>query len=95
MNYCCLLAQSCLTLLRPHGLRSPGCLCPWDFPGSNTGVGYHFFLQGTFLTQESNLCLLHWQVDSLPLSHQGSPLHTNEQKEEIPIHAKQSFPFFF
>ena len=21
-----------------------------------------------------NLCLLHWQVDSLPLSHQGSPL---------------------
>ena len=23
--------------------------------------------------QGSNLCLLHWQVDSLPLSHQGSP----------------------
>ena len=22
----------------------------------------------------SNLCLLHWQVDSLPLSHQGSPI---------------------
>ena len=21
----------------------------------------------------ANLCLLHWQVDSLPLSHQGSP----------------------
>ena len=25
-----------------------------------------------FLDQEWNLCLLHWQVDSLPLSHQGS-----------------------
>ena len=26
-----------------------------------------------FLDQGSNLCLLHWQVDSLPLNHQGSP----------------------
>ena len=23
--------------------------------------------------QASNLCLLHWQVDSLPLCHQGNP----------------------
>ena len=38
------------------------------------GVGCHFLLQGTFLTQESNLHLLHGQVDSLLLSHQGSPL---------------------
>jgi len=30
----------------------------------NTGVGCHFLLQGTFLTQGSNL-----QADSLPLSH--------------------------
>ena len=27
-----------------------------------------------FLDQGSNLCLLHWQVDCLPWSHQGSPL---------------------
>ena len=26
-----------------------------------------------FLDQGSNPCLLHWQVDSLPLSYQGSP----------------------
>ena len=26
-----------------------------------------------FLDQGSNPCPLHWQVDSLPLSHQGSP----------------------
>ena len=25
-------------------------LCPWDFPGKNTGVGCHFLLQGIFLT---------------------------------------------
>ena len=40
-------------------------LCPWNFPGENTEVGCHF--QGIFLTQGWNLCLLHWQVDSLPL----------------------------
>ena len=30
-------------------------------------------LQGIFLTQGSNLFLLHWQVDILPLSHHRSP----------------------
>ena len=41
-------------------------LCPWNFPGKNTGVGCHFLLVGIFLTQGSNpylLCLLNWQVD--------------------------------
>ena len=28
---------------------------------------------GIFSDQGSNPCLLHWQADSLPLSHQGSP----------------------
>ena len=32
----------------------------------------HSLLQTIFLTQGSNPCLLHWQADSLPLSHQGS-----------------------
>ena len=36
-----------------------GLLCPWDFPGKSTGVGCHFLLQGIFLAQGSNLCLLH------------------------------------
>ena len=46
------------------------------FPGKNTGVGCHFSPQGIFLTQGSNpgfLHLLHWQADSLLLSHLGSP----------------------
>ena len=29
---------------------------------------------GMFLDQEPNLLLLHWQVDSLPLSHQDFPI---------------------
>ena len=69
----CSVAQSCLTFLWPHGLYPARFLCPWDFPGKNTGVSCHFLLQGIFLTQELNPCLLHWQADSLPVSHQGSP----------------------
>ena len=56
-------------------------LCPWDFPGKNTGVGCHFLLQEIFPiqglklqnlrktkqnTKGLNPHLLHWQVDSLP-----------------------------
>ena len=48
-------------------------LCPWDSLGKNTGVGCHALLQGIFPTQGLNPRLLHWQVDSLLLSYQGSP----------------------
>ena len=44
--------------LPPFGLQPSRILCPWDFPGKNTGVGCHFLLQGVFLTQGLNLCLL-------------------------------------
>ena len=44
-----------------------------EFPGKNTGVGYRFLLEGIFSSQGSNPCLLHWQLDSLPLHHLGSP----------------------
>ena len=52
-------------------------LCPWDSPGKNIGVDCYFLLQGIFLTQGSNLCLLHllhWQVGSLPLAPPGKPI---------------------
>ena len=39
-------------------------LCPWEFPGKNTGVGCHFLLQGIFPTQGWNPCLFHCQADS-------------------------------
>ena len=47
---------------------------PMEFPSKKTGVGWHFLFQGIFPTQGLNPGLLHWQVDSLPLSHQGSPM---------------------
>ena len=39
---------------QPHGLLSARCLCPWDSPGINTGVGCRALFQGIFLTQGWN-----------------------------------------
>jgi len=76
---CCYLVDtSCLTLCDPIDCSPSRLLCPWNFSGKNTGVGCHFLLQGIFPTQESNPHLLHWQLDSLPLSHQGSPFKVIE-----------------
>ena len=44
--------------LRPQGLAR-WCLCLWDFPGKNTGVGCHSLLQGIFPTQGLHVNLLH------------------------------------
>ena len=56
-----------------NSLQPMGCterlLCPWDFPGNNTGVGCHFLLQGIFLTKGSNLDLPHCRETLYPLSH--------------------------
>ena len=59
-------------------------LCPRDSPGKNTGVSCHFPLQGILSIQGSKPCLLgllHWQANSLPLSHPTSPvIDFKEQK---------------
>ena len=73
----CMLSHVCL-ILTPWTVATR-FLCPWNFPGKNTGMGCHLLLQNIFLTQELNLCLLcllHWQADSLPLCHLGS-LHVH------------------
>ena len=69
---CCLVTKSYPTLLQPNGLQPTRLHCPWNFPGKNLEWVYQFFLQSVFLNQGLNPCLLHWQVDSLPRSHQGS-----------------------
>ena len=66
---CGLVTKSCLTLVTPWTIA---CQAPLSmgFPGKNTGVGCYFLLQGIFLTQGSNRCILYLlsrQADSLPL----------------------------
>ena len=49
VTFCCLVANSCLTLLQPHGLQSSRFLCPWDFPDQNTREGCSFSYLGNIL----------------------------------------------
>ena len=89
------LIQSCPILCDLMGCYPARLLCLWNFPGKYTGVGCLFLLQGIFLTQGSSWylwCLLHWQADSLPLCHRGSPHNrkllshkSGRQKSEIII----------
>ena len=78
---CCAKSlQQCLTLCNPMDCSPPGYSIHGDSPGKNTGVGCHALLQGIFLTQGSNLCLLSnlcWQVGSLPVVPPEKPLKTN------------------
>ena len=72
--YVCVCAQSCLTLCDLVDRCPPNSLCPWNFPGKNTGMGCYFLLQRIFPTQGSNPCLLnllHWQANSIPLAPPG------------------------
>ena len=66
--------------LRLHGLWIARLLCPWHFPGTNTGVGCHLLLQRWLRVQTGISCvscigrqiLFHW-------SHSGNP-HTMKSK---------------
>ena len=67
-----LVTQSCLTLFYP--MEPSRLICPWDFPGKNTGVSCQFLLQGILPTQGLNPSLLHCRRILYRLNHQGSPL---------------------
>ena len=68
---------SCVPLCNPMDCSPPGSSVHGIFQaGRNIEVGCHCLLQRIFLTQVSNprlLCLLHWQVGSLPLVPTGKP----------------------
>ena len=42
----------------PMDCKPARLICPCESPGKNTGVHCHFLLQGIFLAQGSNPCLL-------------------------------------
>ena len=55
------LSQLSLTIFDPMDCSLPGSSVHENFPGKNTGMGCHAFLQGIFPTQGSNLGLLHYR----------------------------------
>ena len=63
---CVGLSLSQLLLLRSTGSRCAGSVIVAHGPSSSAACGI-------FPDQGSNPCSLHWQADSQPLCHQGSP----------------------
>ena len=72
----CAQSRSCAWLCDPHALEPTRLLCPWNFPGKNTGVGCHFLPQEIFPTQGSNPGLPRCRQTLYHLSHQGSPFYS-------------------
>ena len=70
----CSLMSDSLRSLRLQPIR---LLCQWNSLGKNTRVGCHSLLQAIFLTQGSNLGLLHCRLIFFfyLLSYLGSPRH--------------------
>ena len=72
---CCLVLKLGLTLVTSWAGAHQAPLS-MDFSKQEYWSGLPFPSPGIFQTQGSNPNLLHWQVDSLPLSHQGSMVHS-------------------
>ena len=73
----CACARACVCVCAP----SHGCLCNHmknhevplsvEFSRQKYWDGCHFLHHGFFLTQGSNMCLLHWQADSFTTAPPG------------------------
>ena len=67
------VAMSCPTLCDPTHCSLPGSSLHGISQPRILGWVCHFLFQEIFPTSGSNLCLLHWQADPLPLSYHESP----------------------
>ena len=75
--HACSVAKPCPILLSPHGLKPVRHLCPRNFPGKNTTVGYHFLLQGKVAITVGK-CLLH--LAFLFFKHHSTSLRGQEEE---------------
>ena len=74
---CSMCAHSCPTLCGPMDCSPLDSSAHAVFQSRTMEWGCHFLLQGIFLTQGSNPCLLrllHWQADSLQLVPPGKSM---------------------
>ena len=94
-SQCAGLSLSRPLLLRSTGSRRAGSVIVAHGPSCSMACGM-------FRDQGSNPCPLHWQADSQPLRHQGSPIpHFKYEQTEIHIakkyqgHIQTRSGFFF
>ena len=73
---CCLVTKSCPTLCNLMDCSPPGSSVHGISQARMLEWVAISFSRGPSQTRESNLCLLHWQVDSFLLSYQRSLIHT-------------------
>ena len=81
-TFCCASRTSHCSGFCCHGARALGCVgsaaAAPGFHSTGSIVVVHGLnfpeAWGILPDQESNRCLLHWQVNSSPLSHQGTPI---------------------
>ena len=71
---CCLVTKLCLTLCDPMDCSPPDFSVHWVFQARILEWIVMPSSRGLFPTQGSNQHLLHWQAESLLLSHQGGVL---------------------
>ena len=98
----CVSMLSCSVMsdsLWSNGLQTARLLCPWDFPGKNTGMACYFLLQGIFSTHGSNSPLLHplhRQAESLPLEPTRKPTNGRQNINILikPLRQKSKAIFF-
>ena len=76
-HYCCwLVTQSYPTFFTTPRTVAHQVLLSMGFPRQEYWSGLPFPSSEDLPNPRSNLCLLHWQADSLSLTHQGSPFIT-------------------
>ena len=71
--------QSLGSVVEVSGLQSTGSVVVMH--GLSCSAAYRVLPD-----QGSNPCLLHWQADSLPLSHQENPMHLFLNKQAYALH---------
>ena len=52
---CCCVTSVVSNSVRPHRWQPTRLPCPWDSPGKNTGVGFHFLLKCMKVKSESEV----------------------------------------
>ena len=85
-----LVVQLCPPLCHPMDYSLPGSSIPGILQARIVEWVAIHFSRGIFPTQGSNPRFLHWQADSLPLSHLGSPtvLYHGPEKNGIALDGK-------
>ena len=84
---CCCCLVSCVRHFVTPRIVACQVLCPWNFPGKNTGVGSHSLLQGIFPTKGLKPGLLHCRWILYHLSHQGNPAYLEGSRQRQADHA--------